>query len=493
MTDQMHYTPFDGGVDLITPATQIKPGRLLACLNYECPVQGGYRAIDGYAQIGSAVPGEGSILGVAVYDDTYHAIRKETGVSTAGFWKWTGSAWSKVVGGLPLGRYTFDVAAFKAVSSSRELYMQADNAAAKPWKYNGVTCAEIAAAPAGGKFVKAHAFHLFIGFEDGSLQWSEIGDPTLWGALGGAGELGVSDNITGLSSTAGGVLIVFCRDSIHTLYGTSAAEFTLKRLTSNAGAKAYTVAEMAIPFFVGDRGMTSLQSVQEFGDFAVGDWGRFVEPLFTQQGFVPYAAVVSKKKNQYRVFNSTGRGVYATVAGAEVRGITLVQLAHNISATDSAEFDDGTEVMLFGDDAGAVFLLDSGNSFAGADINSWIVTAFNHAKSPTVRKRFRRAYFDIEPNEGVSFNVLPQFDGGSDDIARHRVAAIECAVSGGLWDVANWNEFAWSGPLFDRKGVPIAGTATSIGFLLQSTRNGTGAHTVTGYTLHYTPRRARRD
>jgi hypothetical protein len=96
---------------------------------------------------------------------------------------------------MPLGRYTFDVAAFKAVSSSRELFMQADGASAKPWKYNGVTCAEIAAAPAGGKFIKAHAFHLFIGFEDGSLQWSELGNPTLWGALGGAGELGVSDNI----------------------------------------------------------------------------------------------------------------------------------------------------------------------------------------------------------------------------------------------------------------------------------------------------------
>lgn len=493
MSDQIHYTPFDGGVDLITPATQIKPGRILACLNYECPVQGGYRAIDGYSQIGDAVPGEDDILGVAVYDGTYHAIRKETGVSTAGFWKWTGSAWSKVVGGMPLGRYTFDVAAFKAVSSSRELFMQADNATGKPWKYNGVTCAEIAAAPAGGKFIKAHAFHLIIGFEDGSLQWSEIGDPTLWGALGGAGELGVSDNIVGLSSTAGGVLIVFCRDSIHPLYGTSAADFTLKRLTSNAGAKAYTVADMAIPFFVGDRGMTSLQAVQEYGDFAVGDWGRFVEPLFTQQGFTPYAAVVSKRKNQYRVFNATGKGVYATVAGAEVRGITLVQFAHNIRAMGGGEFDDGTEALLFGDDTGAVYLLDDGDDFAGEDINSWIVTAFNHAKAPTVRKRFRRIYLDIDAADGVSFNVLPQFDGGNDDIARHRVAAIDCSAIGGLWGVANWDEFSWSGALFDRRGISIAGTATSIGFLIQSARNGTGAHTVTGYTMHYEPRRLRRD
>jgi hypothetical protein len=69
VTDRIHYTPFDGGVDLITPATQIKPGRLLAGMNYECPVEGGYRAIDGYAQIGDPVPGEGSVLGVAVYDD----------------------------------------------------------------------------------------------------------------------------------------------------------------------------------------------------------------------------------------------------------------------------------------------------------------------------------------------------------------------------------------------------------------------------------------
>lgn len=493
MTDQINYTPFEGGLDLITPATQVKPGRLLACQNYETPIQGGYRAVDGYSLIGAVIPGEGDILGVAVYDDTYHAIRKETGVSTAGFWKWTGSAWSKVVGGLPLGRYTFDVAAFKALSSSRELYMQADLSTAKPWKYNGVTCAEISAAPAGGKFVKAHAFHLFIGFDDGSLQWSELGNPTLWGALGGAGELGVSDNIVGLSSTAGGVLIVFARDSIHTLYGTGSSNFEMKRLTSSAGAKAYTVADMAIPFFVGDRGMTSLQSVQEFGDFAVGEWGRFVEPLFTQQGFIPYAAVTNKRKNQYRVFNNAGKGVYATVVGAKVVGITMVQLGHNIRAMGSGEFDNGTEALIFGDDLGAVYLMDNGNSFAGSVINSWLVTSFNHVKSPTVRKRFRRAFIDVEPNAGVSFNVLPMFDGGDDEIARHRVLSVTSDPAGDLWDVGKWDEFAWSGSLFDRTGMPISGTASSIGFLIQSSRTTTAPHAMTGYTLHYTPRRTRRD
>lgn len=492
MSDRSHYTSFRGGIDLISPSSEVDPGALVFVMNYECPIEGGYRAIDGYARIGDEVPGEGPILGVVTYDDKIHAIRKDVGFVTATMYAWSGSAWAAVGTGMPAGRYTFDVAAFKALSSSRELFMQCDNAAAKPWRYNGIACTEISAAPAGGKFVKAHAFHLFVAFEDGSLQWSEIGTPTGWSALSGAGELGVSDNITGMSSTAGGVLIVFCRDSIHTLYGTGAANFELKRLTSGAGAKAYTIADMAVPYFVGDRGMTSLAAVQEFGDFRAGEWGRFVEPLFVR-GFTPQAVAVSKRKNQYRVFDASGRGVYATVVKDQTVGITLVQFAHDVACCHSGEYDDGTEVLLFGSPDGRVYQMDTTNSFDGEDIFSVLTTAFNHMRAPTVRKRFRRIYLDIQPADEVPIIVEPDFDGGDPLIAKHRNQALTTPPAGGRWDLADWDAFSWDGVLFTRQGMSITASATSIGLTISNVRNGQPPFSVTGYTTHYSPRRLRRD
>lgn len=40
--------PLSGGLDVVTPPLAIKPGRLIACDNYEAVSTGGYRRIGGY-------------------------------------------------------------------------------------------------------------------------------------------------------------------------------------------------------------------------------------------------------------------------------------------------------------------------------------------------------------------------------------------------------------------------------------------------------------
>ncbi|MBU2708876.1 hypothetical protein KCM76_22975 [Zooshikella marina] len=45
---QTKYIPFDGGLDLVSPAMTISGGKLIDCLNYEPGMNGGYRRINGY-------------------------------------------------------------------------------------------------------------------------------------------------------------------------------------------------------------------------------------------------------------------------------------------------------------------------------------------------------------------------------------------------------------------------------------------------------------
>lgn len=481
----MKYTALAGGLDMVSPSNVIAPGRLLFCQNYECAIEGGYRSIKGYLDLGE-VPGEGPILGVACFDDQRLAIRKQVGVSTASLFKLVSDTWTLVGGGMEVGRYSFDEYTFKATSYFNALYMVGGG---KPWKYDGTTLTQITSAPSGAQWLKCHNFHLFLGFSAGSIQHSAVGDPGDWST--GAGEIGVSDTLNGLSSTAGGVLIAFCKNSIQALYGENFDNFQLKRLTSNAGARPWTVTDMVVPFFVSDRGISNLQTVQAFGDFTPMALSRSVDPIFSA-GFTPSASIANKTKNQYRVFEKSGRGVYLTTYGTDIIGATLVQFPHSIECAYSTEDESGIECSLFGSTEGRVYHLDRADSFAGENIVSVMTTAFNTMRSPIVRKRFRRVFVDIQSPDAISFTVLPQFNSGDSDIARHRAYTLTNSGIGGFWGIANWSEFVWSGRIHERQPIAIAGTAASIALTFSTTRNGTPPHVITGYTAHYDERRIER-
>jgi hypothetical protein len=61
------YYPFNGGLDVVTPALSIDPGFALAMVNYEPWYNGGYRRIDGYERFdGRAAPSAGTSYGVVM-------------------------------------------------------------------------------------------------------------------------------------------------------------------------------------------------------------------------------------------------------------------------------------------------------------------------------------------------------------------------------------------------------------------------------------------
>lgn len=58
---QQDYYPLGGGLDLVTPAISINPGRVIDAQNYEPAIGGGYRRIDGYERYdGHASPTDAS-------------------------------------------------------------------------------------------------------------------------------------------------------------------------------------------------------------------------------------------------------------------------------------------------------------------------------------------------------------------------------------------------------------------------------------------------
>jgi len=486
------YISLGGGVDIVKPPRALEPGKAFYAVNYECPITGGYRRIEGYTQIGPVVPGTGPLLGVRTFADNYYAIRGN-GDGTASMYIYNNAAdaWDLVTGGngtLNEARHEFVESNVLATNTGRSLYFVGEG---RPWALNvDGTLTELLNAPSGAKFIAVHKNHLFLGFEPGSVQFSGPGEPNNWdAATGGAGEIGVSQTLTGLTEGRGDVLHVACRDSMKGIYGSSSANFEVKTTLPSSGCKPYSLQSMMEPFFVAERGITNLQASNDFGDFTPFQAGAAIEPLFTEQGFTTrvVASMRSKERAQYRVFFDDKTGVYYSATG-----ITTVEYPDQIAVTDATELDSGEEVLLLGDEAGKVHRLGNGaTSFNGTAIRAFIALAYTDLKAPNVRKRYRRAFFDIGSGTDTTISVKPGFDFGDNQSAGHGRFFLEYELDGGLWGVSDWDAFSWSAPVMANEPVDVAGSGTSINFAIYS-ESVSVPHVLFGYTLNYEPRRLRR-
>ncbi|MFG6159625.1 hypothetical protein ACGTNG_12535 [Halomonas sp. 1390] len=595
---QSAYIRLGGGIDLVTPPEQLSPGAAIYAVNYECPISGGYRRIEGYAQLGPAVPGEGPVLGVVTFNDKVYAVRKDVGADSATLYVLnTGTdSWDVVgtSGALHNGRHEFVEGNVKGLDKDRALYgvgggkpfqLMAEQPGAQTFEglveltayfkgsppegvtyradndtltlsdedgrtINGVevqdksgttlstepdTAAggdngtevaidftgidvnnvghvlftvgsepattltipeladpftEITAAQAGATFIALHSNHLFLGYEQGSVQHSDLGNPVAFNAAtGGAAEIAVGQALTGLLSGTGGALHFICRDSVKTLYGTSAADWQLKTTVPNSGGRPYSAQSLVQPYFIAERGIASLEATNAYGDFRPMQPGAKVEPLFTADGYASrvVASAVSKSAAQYRVWFDDATGIYMSPTG-----ITRVQYPAQVAVAHTGELSSGAEQILFGDDAGNVYRLDNGaTSFNGADIEAFLTLAYNDLESPNIRKRFRRVFWDVRSGSNANIAIQPDLDYGGTETARQRRAFIQFLLGGGLWGVDDWNEINWSVPSLGQEPMDITGTGVSVNFAIYS-KSSSASHELLGYDVHFDPRRRRR-
>ncbi|GEK48433.1 hypothetical protein HPA02_27160 [Bisbaumannia pacifica] len=598
------YTPLTGGINLVTPPTQLDPGACLYAVNYECPVTGGYRRIEGYAAEGPEVPGEGPILGVASLSDRILAIREQAPRASAeeggdpqrwaalfqlddSAWRFLAEAhpgrheWAEgnvtgteggrtlfgvgqgkpfgvqlpadeagdyvsvvelsgaLVGELPDGATyaasgdtitvtdtgSRDITGVTVIgrdgttlltvadvlgdgSTNTTLDIDLTGIAPNDVAYITLTIGSgnyprrlsvpdlelnytvLADAPSGACFIALFKNHLFLGFEPGSLQHSGIGDPENWdAATGGAGEIGVGQTLTGLLLGPGGVLHVVCRDSIQTLYGTNAEDWQLKTTVPNSGGRPYSAQSLMQPYFIAERGIASLEATNAYGDFRPMQPGHPVEPLFLQNQLFTrvVASAISKQRAQYRVWFDNGTGIYMSPAG-----ITTVRFPHQVAVAYSGELDDGNEMLLFGSNAGMIYRLDNGaTTFGGTDIEAFLTLAYNNLRSPSMRKRFRRVFWDVRSGSDANISILPDFDYGRTETGIPRREFIQFLLGGGLWDVATWNNLSWSVPSLGQEPMNVAGTGTAINFAIYS-KSSSSPHEILGYDIHFDHRRPRR-
>lgn len=535
------------------------------------------KAADVYRADILAVPGEGSVLGVFVFDDDTYAVRNNVGSTKAVFWRETTAGWvevpyyryvpftdasgeiddgddlnqgvnlalikrvviqsgsleagnaagmlvietpapgpmavgaATVTGGgtgaltltaadteisrLPGGSYETIIANFTGASVTRRIYGVCGNDTA--FEFDGDVYVPIAstAVPDTPRSLIEFKQHLFLGIQS-SLLHSAPGRPYVYQAINNASEIGLGDEVQGLvlnkGDQAGGALAAYCRNSIHMIYGTGAADWQRIQYGQDIGALRHSVQYLGEPIAMDDRGVLTLSASLNYGNFDQSTLTYNIQPLITRKRTRVEASCINRTKSQYRLFFTDGSGLWLTLANKKYLGAMPVEFPHRVACVWSGEMSNGAEVTFFGSDNGFVYQMDKGFSFDGAALPANFTMVFSPAKSPRARKQYRHAAVEVTGTGYARFRFGYLLGYGKDTIPQPSSESYETSFSGSAWDAFTWDAFYWDGLTLLPAEVSLRGTGENIAVTISSGDNYIAPFTVNSMILHYSLRRALR-
>jgi len=342
--------------------------------------------------------------------------------------------------------------------------------------------------------ISAHQKHLFLSYPNGSIQHSSIVTPNVWNAVTGAAELAIGDDVSGFSTEVNNVMSVFTRNDAYMLYGTSAADWELRKFHAGAGAIPYTLQKMDQTFFLDDRGITSIFTVQYFGDFQSAVASDKIDPYIQSKKNNTVGSLRVRGKNQYRLFFDDKTGVEMTFINKKNQGLMPFTLAHQVKCTASAEDANGFEVLYGGFDDGYVRKFDSGTSFDGDTVGSFVRSAYYHYDSPGSRKRFRELNLEINADTSTTLTVTPDYDfGGTFTPPSSPVSSdYSVSVTADQWNQSDISNSSTGITVLASQRVKINGIGTNMGLIIANSSIYDKPITLQGAIVDFTPLGVRR-
>ena len=342
--------------------------------------------------------------------------------------------------------------------------------------------------------IAAHQKHLFYSYPNGSIQHSSLVTPNVWSVISGASELAIGDNVSGFSTEVNNVMSVFTRNDAFMLYGSGVSDWELRKFHAGAGAIPYTLQKMDQTFFLDDRGISSIFTVQYFGDFQSAVASDKIDPYIQSKKDNAVASLRVRAKNQYRLYFDDKTGVQMTFINKRNQGLMPFTLEHQIICAASVEDSTGFEVLYAGFDDGYVRRMDSGTSFDGDTVDSFIRTAYYHYDSPGARKRFRELNLEMNADTSTTITVTPTYDFGGTFTPKTSPVSSEYSV-----DVAadEWNQDDISNSstgitVVASERIKINGIGLNMGLIIANSSIYDKPITLQGAIVDFTPRGVRR-
>ncbi len=412
--------------------------------------------------------------------------------SSRGLAKANGTQYAQTLS--PGGKYEFVTYNFKGNSAALSMYgvSTVDNG----FSYDGTVFIKIQTGMETDtpQHVIAHKKHLFFSFPGASVQHSSIAKPLQWSPITGAAEITLGDEVSGFSIEVKEVMSIFTRNDTYMLYGSSSADWNLTRFHTGTGAIPYTMQKMDQTFFLDDRGITSIFTVQYYGDFQSSVASGKIDPYIQKKKDNAVLSLRVRGKNQYRLFFDDKTGLAMTYMNRENVGIMPFTLSHQLSCCASGEDSNGFEVLYGGFDDGYVRRIDSGTSFDGLTVDSFIRTSYHNYGSPQVKKRFREIGLELNADTSTTLSVYPTFDYGGTFSPRSSPSATEYSVSvtSDAWNEDDLFNYSTGVTVVASERVKINGVGTNMGMIIKNSSIYDKPITLQGVVVDYSTRGVRR-
>ena len=414
---------FTGGlVTNISPLQQgiNAVGSAFILQNFEPSLDGGYRKVAGYSKLDDAqLSGSGVTQALAIVEneDQKRFIAARSGVyyliNTAD----ANPAWASKV---TAANTSFTRARHVSYNFNNALKIVFVDGVNYPVYYTDTTQAMAyitgsgtgQSAVNGASTVELFKSTLFFG-KGTELIFTAPYSDTDFDPANGAGSIGLNSEITGLKVYRD-ALIVFCRDKIMRLTGSSSADFTLSAVTEDLGClSADTIQEIGSDImFLGPDGLRTLSSTERIGDFGIDVASKNIRPTVTEmQTFAQsFSSTVIRGKAQYRLFSyvsgetvDVAKGVLGTkFVDQGGQGFQWGELKGYKCYIADSQYIGDNEFIIFANTDGYIYRMESGTSRDSSNINAIYESPFMPITDPQKRKTFYKLDLYIKPFGAVN-------------------------------------------------------------------------------------------
>ena len=454
MPDRWQTYPLEFAGGLISNLSPLQhgitaPGSARNLINFEPSTDGGYRRIEGFEKYNTnAVTGQNNILGVVLYKDRAIVARDQSGGNPKLFAGATTGAYTDLSTSLTLGASTSRVRFVRYnFTGSDKLYIV--DGIGYPLILNGLTASDLSqlSSPSdieGASHVTQFKDHIFLSKGENLIYSAPFLDTDFTSASGG-GIINVGSEITALVPFRE-QLIIFSESKINRLVGSSQGDFKMQPITDDIGClSGDTVQEISGDIiFLGPDGLRTLAGTEKNQDFNLGAISKPIQKQIVDltSSNSSFSSVVIREKSQYRIFGfnintteASSKGIIGTqLQTAQGMGINWAEVTGIKAYVADSVYVGKVETILFANDDGYVYKMESGNSFDGDNITASFSTPYFPITDPRTRKTIYRASVYTEPQGSINLDFNLKYDLSAEGVIEPETITLSNAsASGGVF------------------------------------------------------------
>ena len=424
-----------GGLILNKDVFSMSPGEALQLRNFEPDIEGGYKKILGTTKFNTNICPQVSasterVVFTAIFNDVVLAGRGGSiHRASAGSGSWTSTITSL---GTPTQNYEHRLFNFDGTDK-----IVITTGTSNPQILNSSFSTSVvnASGTANFKFVEIFKNHIFFSGDSSNKQQVSFMGPNLTNDFtsgNGGGTIKVDTEIVGLR-TFRNSLIIFGRDKIFKVTGTSSANFAVTPVTRNIGCiDSRSIQELGgdVVFLAPD-GLRTIAGTERIDDTELGTVSKQVQKRINEITTHNINSLVIRSKSQYRLFfptsadqdENSSRGLISVIKANPNTGALGFEYSDmqglKVSSADS-EFISGTETGVSGGYDGFVYKQESGNVFTQAESTVNISGVYRSPDmtmgDPGIRKSMQKVIWNIDPGGTLASSFLLEYDFSDDEV-----------------------------------------------------------------------------